>query len=489
MSHAPAATQPSLLYRPDGAWLGDVIPFHGPDGFHVFYIRDDRDAHGPWQGLDWAHLVTTDFLTFRELPIAVPRGTPDDLDLLVGTGSVNVAPEGGYVIYYAGINPANPSRGRPEQVVMRSTSADLVEWHKDPDYVMEADTRWYERDDWRDPYIFMGTDGQWQMLLCARIAEGPSDRRGTFGLATSPDMRTWTIQAPFLTPGTTRAPECPDLFTEGDASYLVYAGFSDRFATRYLTGPTIAGPWRTPTHDALEAPDVYAMKSATDGTHRYLMGWLSTRAGDRDAGHRQWGGDLLVHHLFARPDGTLGVGPVPALVDRFRWAPASPGTAIGAWTSLGDDHLFTGDGLGWLPLDRMDGTCLVDVTVDLTLDADELAIVLHADAGLEHGYHLRLEPRHGRVVFDRRPHHITIPFELESDRAYVDAPDHEIERPLDVSQGTARVRVVLDGSAIVAYVNDVALSTRGYDLVDGCWGLMAVRGKARFTRARIGRLA
>jgi beta-fructofuranosidase len=62
------ATQPTLLHRPPGAWLGDVIPFFADGVFHVFYIIDDRDAHGSWQGLDWAHLVTRDFMTFEELP-------------------------------------------------------------------------------------------------------------------------------------------------------------------------------------------------------------------------------------------------------------------------------------------------------------------------------------------------------------------------------------------------------------------------------------
>jgi beta-fructofuranosidase len=480
------AGEPSLLYRPPDAWVGDVIPFFGEGAFHAFYIVDDRDARGAWQGLAWNHLVSEDLVAFRELPVAIPHGTPDELDLIVGTGSVDVDPDGGYVAYYAGINPSNPTRGRPEQVVLRTTSPDLVTWTKDRDFILEADERWYERHDWRDPYILRGTDGQWHMILCARVTDGPSDRRGTFGLATSTDRRTWTVRPPMLTPGTTRAPECPDLFPMDGRWHLVYAGYSDRFATRYLVADAQDGPWRTPTWDALEAPDVYAMKTVSDGHRRYLMGWLATRSGDRDTGHRQWGGHLLVHELVARPDGTLGARPVQALLDRFRMTPAQPGRGLGGWTTDGDAHVFDGDGLGWLPMGPMASTCLLDVTVDLTSDVDELAIVLRADEGLEDGYHLRLEPRRGRFVFDRRPHHITIPFDLEADRAYVDAPDHEIERPLDVSSGRAHVRVIADGSAIVAYVNDVALSTRGYDLTGGVWGLLAVGGRVRFGGMRIG---
>jgi beta-fructofuranosidase len=481
-------TRSRLLYRPADGWLGDVIPFFTNGEFHVFYIFDDRDVRGAWQGLDWNHLVSRDLVRFDELPVAIQRGTPDELDLLTGTGSVSIDPEGGFVAYYAGINPSNPSRGRPEQVVLRTHSPDLVTWTKDSDFALEADERWYERNDWRDPFLMRGSDGLWHMLLCARIPYGPSDRRGTFGLATSADMRTWTVRPPMLTPGTTRAPECPDLFQMDGGWFLVYAGFSDRFATRYLSSATQDGPWRTPTWDALEAPDVYAMKTVSDGQRRYLMGWLSTRSGDQDSGHRQWGGDLIVHELVSRADRTLGVRPVQAWLERFRIEPVAGGGSPGGWSAEGDSHFFEGDGIGWRTFGEMAPTCLLELTFHLDEEADEVGLVLRADAAMDHGYHLRLEPRRGRFVFDRRPHHISIPFEMASDRAYVDTPDHEIERPLDVSSGRAHIRVIVDDTAILVYVNDVAMSTRGYDLEGGHWGVLAVRGRARVSHVRFGTL-
>jgi hypothetical protein len=38
-------------------------------------------------------------------------------------------------------------------------------------------------------------------------------------------------------------------------------------------------------------------------------------------------------------------------------------------------------------------------------------------------------------------------------------------------------------------VNDVALSTRGYDLRDGGWGILVVSGEVAVRHARVGRLA
>jgi beta-fructofuranosidase len=407
---------------------------------------------------------------------------------MCGTGSVTQAPDGRYVIYYAGINPWNGERGEPEQVVLRTHSRDLMSWEKDPGFILRADERWYERDDWRDPYLLRDDQGVWRMLMCARVPDGPRDRRGAFGLATSADMETWTVQPPVLVPGTTNAPECPEVWADDDGAYLLYASYSDRFATRYRRADSIDGPWRVPIDDALEAPDVYAMKSATDGERRYLMGWLSTRSGDRDAGHRQWGGDLLVHELIRRQDGELGVRPLDAMIDSFDHGPVAASPVCGDWEIQGLDIVASGEGLAWATLGQMDETCLLEVTVDLDFDAEEVSIVLRADATLEAGYYLRLEPSHGRFVFDRRPHRITIPFDEDADRAYVDAADHEIERPLRPVAGQVRIQVIADGSALVAYVNDVALSTRGYDLTGGYCGLVVAGGTARFSKARMGRL-
>jgi beta-fructofuranosidase len=229
------------------------------------------------------------------------------------------------------------------------------------------------------------------------------------------------------------------------------------------------------------------MKTVSDGRRRFVLGWLSTRSGDRDAGHRQWGGDLVVHEIARRQDGTLGVLPVEEILHQFRVEPVAATPRLGQWSADGAGWRFDGSSAGFLSFGEMDDACLLDVTLDIT-EASELAVVLRADAGLEHGYYLRLEPDRERVVFDRRPHHIFTPFEPESDRAYVKAPDFEIQRPFRVADGAVRVRVIVDGSAVIAYVNDVALSTRAYDLPSGEWGVVVAEGAAHVRTASIGRL-
>ena len=57
-----------------------------------------------------------------------------------------------------------------------------------------------------------------------------------------------------------------------------------------------------------------------------------------------------------------------------------------------------------------------------------------------------------------------------------------IDRPLDLSGRWARLKVFVEGSIVVAYVNDeVALTVRGYDYRDGAAAIYAADGPATFT--------
>lgn len=479
----PSATS---LYRPTDGWFGDVMPVYVDGTYHLFYTflhKDDLGGPGVLKGLDWAHVSTRDFRDFTEHPIAIRRGDESQPDLLAGAGSVVRAPDGTFVAFYCGINPARSASGHAEQVVLRATSTDLLTWTKDEGFVLEADPRWYERDDWRDPFVFRDGD-VWRMLLCARITEGPFDRRGAVGQAVSTDLVNWTVEEPLLAPGITHAPECPEVFDLGGTRYLVYSTYSDRFQTRHrYLGPD--GRWVRPMDDALESNDVYAMKTVSNGEHRILIGWLATRSEDRDTGHRQWGGDLVAHELRPRPDGTLGTHPVDGFLERFDLRTVEPAVRSGEWQTGPGTASFAGGPFGWVGLGAVGTLSALDVTVRVDgADAEEFGIAIRASSDFGAAYLLRIEPGHGRVVFDRRPHRIDVPFDEHSDRSYVSAPDYEIERPLRVIDGQVRVRVVVDGSAIVAYVGDVALTTRGYDLDGGEFGVYAANGSVKLAGAR-----
>lgn len=482
-------TNVSKLYRPADGWFGDPAPIYVDGIFHIFYTKlryDDKGGPGILKSIEWAHTSTKDFRSFEEHPMALRRGTEQEADLLVGAGSVVDAGDGKYVAFYCGINPAMAERGRPDQVILRATSTDLDHWEKDPSFVLEADPTWYEMNDWRDPFVFW--DGAvWRMYMCARVPEGPFDRRGVVGQATSPDLVNWTVEAPLHNPGTTRAPECINYFEINDFKYLSYNTYSDRYCARYRIEDE-TGSFLSPTDDALDSNDFYAVEAVKGDDKRYLVGWLSTRSKDTDTGHRQWGGDLVAHELVQRADGTLGAVPIAGLFDDFPLVPANPTLQLGNGTTDTGSVALTDNPLGWASVGESSAHSAFEATVDVSASAEDFGVVIHGQENLDHGYFLRFEPQHRRVVFDRRQHRIDVPFDKDSDRSYVSAPDFEIERPLLPEGNKLHVRIVIDGSALICYLGDVALTTRGYDLKDGQFAVYAANGSASFSDIKCGEI-
>jgi len=481
-----AAVPQRILYKPRDGYFGDANPIYADGRFHIFYIfcasDDDDQINGTWRGIDWAHVATDDFTSFEEFPMALYRGRPEERDPLAGAGCVVKRPDGRYVMFYGGINPSPPA-GRPEQVVLRAFSDDLVTWEKDPEWELGTTPEHYLPDCFRDPFVWQdAATGEWRMIFAGQTPGGPEHRRGAVGYASSPDLETWTFHAPLFNPGTTLTPECPEYFELDGTHYLIWSSYSERFATRYRIADRFEGPWRAPdTDDAFDSNDIYAAKTVSDGNRRFYLGWLATRGMDKDSGHRQWGGHLVTHELKRRPDRSWAVLPVPEFLDQFDTKPVSPEPRRGKWTVTGTTATFAGDGFGWCSLGPMADTCLLDVTIDLDYDAEEVGIGLRSDADFQKTLLIRLEPQRGRVLFDRRPHKIVIPFDPEGDREYVSGADFEIERPLLAEDGKVRIRVVADGSAIVAYINDVALSTRAYGNPAGEWGVYAAGARTPVT--------
>lgn len=463
-------TDTTHFYRPAHGWFGDVMPIVQDDTCHLFYTHLDSDDIGsPLRSkkLKWGHLSTTDFIHFTEHPTAIPAGTRDEPDLLAGAGSV-IGPIGGrYIAYYVGINPHARSHGQPEQVVLRAYSTDLTTFTKDPHWQLAAPAG-YHTHAWRDPYVYRHQDGGWVMLLCTQLDQTPARRAGVIGVMRSTDLETWKPDKPLWAPGTTLAPECPETFTLDSDQYLLFSTYSDRFAVRYRRDND--GTWEVPAWDALDSNDFYAATSVDYRGQRILIGWLATRLGDRDHGKRQWGGDLVVHRLTRREDGTLGTLPLASRTGDYQLQHLDVQAHAGNW-DLEEDLISStpSAGLNWASLATVDTRRQsVRLTTTVTLDpqAEESGIAILADDEFSRAYLLRFEPKRQRFVLDRRPHTIEVPFDFDAERGYVSQPDFEIERPL-IPGTTHDVTIILEGTCLSIYVDDVALTTRAYDLRHG----------------------
>ena len=250
-----------FFYRPADAWAADFIPFYENGEFHLFFLLDwrDRAAHG--EGTPWYQVTTRDFVHFDEKGEMLARGSEQDQDLFVFTGSV-IHAEGKYHIFYTGHNPHLRAQGKPEQGVMHAVSSDLMKWRKVPQDTFYAPSDRFEPNDWRDPFVFWNDEArEYWMLLAARLKSGPSRRRGCTALCASKDLVKWEVREPFWTPGLYYTHECPDLFRMGDWWYLVFSEFTDLVRTRYRMSKSLSGPWLTPVRGLLRCDGRFTQPS------------------------------------------------------------------------------------------------------------------------------------------------------------------------------------------------------------------------------------
>jgi len=463
-----------ILYRPTDGVAADFIPFYWDGAYHLFYLKDYRDAAMHGEGTPWFHLVTRDFVHFDDWGEALARGEDGAQDKWVFTGSV-IERDGAFHIFYTGHNSHLRADGKPEQAVMHAVSPDLRTWTKDERFRFFSPAELgYEPHDWRDPFVLWNEEaGEYWMLLAARKTTGPGRNRGCTALASSPDLSIWTVREPFWAPDEYFTHECPDLFRIGDWWYLVYSTFSERSVTHYRMSRTLTGPWLAPANDTFDGRAFYAAKTAGDGARRFVFGWLPTRDQEKDDGYWQWGGELVTHEVRQQPDGTLTVRLPDTVAAAFSTPHlTAPAPVLGPWQIAGD--YMTADAVGrhsMLTLGAMPQTCLIETEITFRTGTAACGLLLRADETLDCYYVLRLEPNQQRLTIDRWPRPGDQPFMLE--------------RPLPLHPGVpVRLRVLVDGTNLVVYANDqVALSCRMYEHRAGQLGLFVTEGEATFTRS------
>ncbi len=472
-----------IFHRPPDGWVGDVIPFERDGQAHLFFLHDRRDPNRP--GTPWHRYTTADFATFEYRGPSLPNGGPEDQDLNAYTGSLVEDQDGVVHLFYTGQNPALPVPGGdlPAQVVMHATSEDgMRTWVKHPDHSVGAPDG-YDAADWRDPFVFRPeADGPWHMLVAGRVDHGPDRRRGVIAGLVSDDLIDWKPVEPYWAPHRFFMHECPEVFRLGEWWYLVFSEFSDDFVTRYRVSRSPFGPWSAPIADTVDGRGMYAAKSVEHGGRRYFAGWIPTREGECDDGAWEWGGHLVVHAATQADDGALGFGMPPALrasfdvLDEPLFRPV-----LGDWRFEGGTVArHSQDGYGVVVGDEAPERFLLELTVDVADDTTDCGVILRASDDADEGYVVRLEPRAGRMVFDRWPRRRTGPaqWQMSGDVSHL----VELERPASISPGQHRLSVLVEGTACVVYLDDrVAMSGRMYDRRTGRIGLFVGEGAAAFT--------
>ncbi len=432
-----------LYYQPQGYWFGDCMPFYHDGQFYLFHQRDTRRP-GPFgEPFGWALARTRDFVTYEDLGEVLERGGDDAQDQFIFAGSLFAAGDTFYAMY-TGYNRDYPAQGKPSQVLMVATSTDLITWHKTGERLV-APQAGYDPTEWRDPYVFWNEDAQeYVMILGARKLDGKRIRTGRTVSFTSPDLNVWDFKGDFWAPNLFYMHEMPDIFRIGDTWYLLTTEYSDKSKTVYRMSKTLDGPWIAPLDDAFDGRAYYAARSCSDGKRRYLFGWVPTKEGDDDLANWQWGGALVVHEVYQRADGTLGVKAPDGVERVFTQRTALIDAPITLSAADGCAETILGSATGNL--------FKLDVDVTFSADTRSFGIRLCEDEATGEAYEFVFLVGEQRVLFDRTPN---LPWYRYMNKG--------LERTLQLEcMRTYHIQIMVDDTIATLYVDGVALNTRLY---------------------------
>lgn len=271
--------------------VGDCMPFFHAGRFHLFYLLDRRNHASMWGvgGHQWAHVSSTDLVTWAHHPLAL-RITAEC------AGSICT----GSVFFHAGVFHAFHSVRRADGTaspLCMATSPDGIHFTPHPPFAYL--TAPYQPQPARDPVVFRDeSTGLFHLLATTSLVDAPSpDRGGCLAHLVSPDLKQWEQLAPFLVPEYPGEPECPDYFFWRGWYYLI---FSHEGFAHYRMSRQALGPWHKPARDMFDGPEMRVMKTAAfTGDRRMGAGFVPRARG-------VYAGRVIFRELIQHADGTLG---------------------------------------------------------------------------------------------------------------------------------------------------------------------------------------
>lgn len=456
-----------MYFKPENGVAADVIPFYDNGKFYLFYLKD---ADNRMDGIPWDLLITDNLIDYENCGSVLKSGGKEAKDYYVFTGSV-IKKDDLYYIFYTGDNGNQVAKGKPKEVILRATSRDLVHWQKDDAFEISA-PEGYNKNDFRDPFVFLGEDGRYNMLIAARTEVRPENgQAGLTVLYRSDDLNDWTLsEKPFYAPNEFFMHECPDLFKMGDKYYLLFSIFDDVPVTCYRMADSPFGPWTAPKCDTFDGRAFYAAKTASDGNKRYLFGWNPTKAEQKDDEKWRWGGNLVIHELIQnRETGELFVKCPDAVKNQY--SAVFPATE--------SDEKFaakSADGYSRRNVSALPDCCRIELSVTTGKTLGEFGLFFFVDENFSRGYTAKFQSKFNRLCMSqkRRP-----------SGAHSFETDTERYCPTE-KNGRYDVTIIREHSILEIYVNDcVAMSARAFDFSDGYFGVYSSNSDVTFDDIKI----
>lgn len=445
-----------LYYQYPGTWFGDCMPYGKGEEFYLFHQRDNRNPCPFGEPFGWDLATTSDFVHYRDMGTAIPRGTDEEQDQFIYAGSIFEG-EGQYHAFYTGYNREYPKQGKASQVLMHAVSDDLVHWTKTQDKLTFTPQEGYDPDDWRDPFVLWDEDKQQYMLILgARLAGPKTVQSGRTVKFTSKDLKNWKFEGDFWAPGLFVMHEMVDLFKIGDWWYHVVTEYSDRSKMIYRMSKSIDGPWIAPKDDAFDGRAYYAGRTFCLNGHRILFGWVATKEDCDDRKNYEWAGTFVPHEVYQREDGTLGV-KMPdtvweAFVNREKVEDFVLESPAGRTERVLKEHcgeLFS-----------------VEADVTFSEGTHAFGIRVYDDVQTEQSYQFIFHCNEDRYLCEKNPNWPWYSYLSQGS-----------ERPITLEPGQKyHIRLIVDDTIGTIYVNGVALNARLYTKPGDALGIFASEG-------------
>lgn len=466
------------FYKPQTGYVGDPMPYYNADEkrFYLYFLYENANYHPIFL------TRTNDYASFEGFMQTLPAGATGSQEEWIGTGSFIKDSTGKMYCFYTGHN----GNLYPAEKIMLATSTDMTTFTKVPGFTFEAPNG-YDKNNFRDPEVYYDPTRSCYVMLVTTIRDG----KGALARYTSNDLLNWTLISP-LVAGTdidtdSDILECPNIFQTGGKWYLVFSRINrdEHRKTFYRVADSPDGPWEicrdaNGQHETFDGLFLYAGKTASDGTNRYLSGWCSTGQTVNSSNELDWGGALISHKLVQQPSGKL-YPVIPDAVD----AKFSQTVSFAKITSEGnvseDNGSYTISAQSSARSYALFNRNTVPVKITMTIDASQ-----SNNFGFSFG------------ACDDLSEVYSVSFDLTSDNRWgmpslfmyheTTSSKNELNfTPLILPANKMfDVKIIIEKSVCVIYVNDnVAFTNRIYKMNQNPWTIFSDNGTIRISDMKV----
>jgi beta-fructofuranosidase len=239
----------------------------------------------------------------------------------------------------------------------------------------------------------------------------------------------------------------------------------------YRISTSINGPWTKPQNDRIDGEYFYAGKTASDGNKRYVFGWNARKTPENDLGNKDWAGNMVIHELIQKSDGTLGTQAIQTVKDLFSKKKKTVEVDAISGNAAANNGTYTLSGAAQKAM-----VTFKPIGKKAKIKAEVLLSDANGTAGFV--FHTNDTGSYYKIVFDVAQNRVV---------GYNSAGQETTSLPFQFQTNVNyNVEIITEGSVTVLYINgQTTLTNRIYGRDKNKWGLVSEGQNAVFTNLEV----